>query len=154
MGRDDGRQDEDFSRLVHRILISGGNGRIKDVASRLDMGYDNFYARLCGRVAFNVDDVRALFAVMRDVRILEYVIAETEFLIAPRAKGTAGLPQAAMQNVSHQVVYDSVALLRIMADGGGDRKFDHRNRAQARQKVAETERTLATLRLLLEVNAS
>ena len=88
---------------MHRILISGGNGRIKHVAAQLDMGYDNFYARLCGRVAFNADDIRCLFAVT----------------------------------------------LRAIAHGLSDGKFDHRDRALARQKVNDSERALATLRTLL-----
>ena len=152
MGRDEGRDNEDFSELVHRILISGGNGRIKHVAAQLDMGYDNFYARLCGRVAFNADDIRCLFAVTRDVRIIEFFIADTGFLITVRADGDPVVEHADPQRLAylaHQVVYDSVDLLRAIAHGLSDGKFDHRDRALARQKVNDSERALATLRTLL-----
>lgn len=142
----------DFADIVYTILVVEKSPGIEVVAAGLGMSYAALHSRLINRTCFSADEVRALVRIVPDVRLVDYLLADTRFVAADRSQGAdedAEAP-ADLQRRATRVVVDATGVLELVdaaLAGGG---VDHRDEPLIRGQIDATERALASLRLRID----
>jgi len=143
------KRTADFAALVHHLLVAEKRRPVKEVAKALGMKYATFYARMIGRVPFDPDEINALLREVPDHRLVDCLLAETQYIAVPRppagrkpdARENTGIVVHALQSAA-----ESFGILREMTlvlDDGG---LDPEARDRITAHIHEAERGLAALR--------
>ncbi len=77
------KQPDEFSQLVHKIVIHERRGILKDIAAALNLSYGAFHNRLIGRAEFNPREINLLLRELADPRLGECLFAGTGFRAIP-----------------------------------------------------------------------
>ncbi|WP_374763748.1 phage regulatory CII family protein [Yunchengibacter salinarum] len=138
----------EFAAYVHRLLTGGDGMRITDVAEATGLSYDVLYSRLSQRVHFRPAEIRRLFLAMKDPRLLDYFVEDSEHMIVRRMD--AGCPVETVQEGTLQGTIRMGDIARAIQKALEDQRIDHRDKAAILTEVKEAEEALASLRAYLE----
>lgn len=146
MSRDPSRQ---FARLVHQILVVERVRPMREVAAELELPYATFYSRLNGRVPFRPNEIQKLIRVIPDSRIVEWLLARTEFIAVKQTirydfDAEGGPLETASRSVEH-----AVAVWRDLCTAGDRNHLDNDRHARIEQHIREAQRDLAALQYVL-----
>jgi len=146
---------KEFADLVYTILVVEKSPGLDEAARLLGMTYATLHSRVIARTCFSADEVRELIRVRPDPRLVSYLLDGTRFVPAdrPAAIGEPSLQEPEdnlIQRVATRIVVEAAHVLDIVdasIAGGG---LDHRQEALVLDKIACTERALASLRVRMK----
>ncbi|WP_170432141.1 phage regulatory CII family protein [Ruegeria arenilitoris] len=137
----------DFASLVHRILTTEQTYSAKDVAARIGLEYDAFYARLRNRTVFSADEIKLLIQAMPDARLAAYLLDKTPFVAADRIETSVGFEEEHLYRATNRIVLEATEVLRAMHQALTDHRIDHQEAIQIRAEIEQAERALVSLRV-------
>lgn len=139
---------KEFAELVHTLVSSEERGFIDNLAAKMGMDYDTFYARLINRVRFSAEEIRKLLSVFPDPRIAAYFLESSPFMIAERNMAGDEGPgcHKEVQQSTNTNVIEAADILKEVDRALTDGKIDHLDKIRINTEIDEAERALATLR--------
>lgn len=142
--------DGDFAQLLYKLLIMENIKSVKEVAAELDMKEQALYGRLYGRVRFSIEEVKAILAILEDIRIADYFLSGSPFVAVERSSHEADESETVRSRAT-STMFDITDLLReveksLIDDG----RIDHIEKIQIEKRLTEAERSLTSLRKCLQ----
>ena len=140
------QRNDGFAARAYQLLITEKLKPAKSVAAALGIKYPALHARLIGRTPFRPDEITALIAETRDVRLVDRLLDGTPFMAVNR-------PEAPSNGTRHHLLHDAVAavsasvsLLRETEEALKSGPIDRDERARIEAQINDAARTLETLR--------
>jgi len=144
-----GGRNATFAEIAHTIFITEKKYSAHEAAAALDLKYDALYSRLCGRVAFRPEEIRALIKIAPDQRLADFLLTETEFIAVDRARPGFS-PTENISKAMNRITLEAAEILRELERALGDGKICHVDKLRIHIEVEDTERALAALRARLD----
>lgn len=145
---------KEFADLLYTLLVVEKTPSIGEAARSLGMTYATLHSRVVARTCFSADEIRELIRMKPDPRLVSYLLDGTSFVAADRAvagrSSHRALGDRQVQRGVTRVVVEAANVLDIVdasIAGGG---LDHRREAIVLEKIADTERALASVRVGVE----
>ena len=144
-----GQPMDEFSELVHQVIIGEKKYQLKRVAHNLGYKYAAYYARLNKRVAFKAAEIRALVGEVPDLRLISYLLEKTDYIAVNSMAVPENPDEEDISDGVQELVVQAADVLKAVRSALDDQKIDHQENRKIMDEIDEVERTLALLSLRL-----
>jgi hypothetical protein len=134
--------------MLHRIFVDEGHASMRDVARALGLSYPAFYARVSGRVPFAPEEITKVIREVPDQRLLDALLADTEFVAfrRPVLKGGGG---EAISDAAFRSLRAISLVLEKTHSVTPTSQLDRAERDEIEDRLTEAERSLGVIRFAL-----
>lgn len=139
-----------FASLVYTILVLEKRWPMKEVAAKLNMKYDTFYARVHQRVDFTFAEALSLLKVMPDQRLASFLLDGSTFIAVEQDDYSHLNTEENLHRGATRTVLEASDILREVEQAIADNKVDHHDRRRIQTEIEGAERALASLRQKLQ----
>ena len=108
------------------------------------MKEQTFYSRLYGRTPFGAEEIRDLFAVAADPRLMDYLLELSPYTVAQKNSDHAQ-PES-VRKAAASTVIEAADTLRLVETSLENNAIDHVERDKILNEIKELELALATLK--------
>lgn len=137
----------EFQMLLQQKILLSGNYSIEEVARGIDMPKQTLYQHLEGRSTFPVDKVGVLYNVTGEIAFLDFVVRDTNMMIAPRQR--AGVARKSVMDETLDVAAELGNVVTHVRDAMADSDVDDKERAKVITTINKAQKELEELRISL-----
>lgn len=136
----------EFQLLLQQKILLSGNYSIEEVARGIDMPKKTLYHHIEGRSTYPVDKVGILYSVTKDPAFLDFVVKDTDMMIAPRQQGEEG---KSVMDETLDIAAELGNVVTLVRDALVDSDVDVKEKARVVEAINKAQKELEELRLSL-----
>jgi len=145
----DAQTPDEFGQIVRKIVIHERRGILKELAESLGLSYGAFYNRLSHRAEFNPREINMLLRELADRRMVDCLLAGTEFHALRRPAEAISKPDGDVTELALSSGMLTLSAVRAVCDVLRNRDLDRERAIQIENLILQAQKELSSLQVAL-----